>query len=61
MDPVSRRQVWDLIDAAKQGRVIILTTHSMEVPGGGELEQITLLWVLFDLLLHHKRFMHDAN
>jgi len=61
MDPVSRRQVWDLIDAAKQGRVIILTTHSMEVPGGGELEQITLLWVFFDLLLHHKRFMHDAN
>lgn len=58
---MSRRQVWDLIDAAKQGRVIILTTHSMEVPGGGEMEQITLLWVLFDLLLHHKRFMHDAN
>ena len=30
MDPVSRRQVWDLIAAAKAGRVVILTTHSME-------------------------------
>eukprot|EP01116_Phalansterium_solitarium_P019772 TRINITY_DN564_c0_g1_i1.p1 TRINITY_DN564_c0_g1~~TRINITY_DN564_c0_g1_i1.p1 ORF type:complete len:832 (+),score=308.60 TRINITY_DN564_c0_g1_i1:104-2599(+) len=30
MDPVSRRQVWNLIQKAKQGRVILLTTHSME-------------------------------
>lgn len=30
MDPVSRRQVWDIIERAKQGRAIILTTHSME-------------------------------
>eukprot|EP00955_Chlamydomonas_euryale_P003691 38911-Chlamydomonas_euryale.AAC.4 len=29
MDPVSRRQVWDLLGAAKRGRVVILTTHSM--------------------------------
>lgn len=35
MDPLSRRQVWDLINAAKQGRVVILTTHSMEVGGTG--------------------------
>jgi ABC-type multidrug transport system ATPase subunit len=26
----SRRQVWDLISACKRGRVVILTTHSME-------------------------------
>lgn len=30
MDPVSRRQVWNLIEKKKRGRVIILTTHSME-------------------------------
>ncbi|XP_074316992.1 ABC transporter A family member 2-like [Silene latifolia] len=30
MDPVSRRQVWDIIENAKNGRTIILTTHSME-------------------------------
>jgi len=30
MDPVSRREVWDMIAAAKKGRVIVLTTHSME-------------------------------
>eukprot|EP00898_Chlorokybus_atmophyticus_P003418 jgi/Chlat1/4077/Chrsp26S08850 len=30
MDPISRRYVWDIIEAAKPGRAIILTTHSME-------------------------------
>ena len=30
MDPGSRRQVWDLIEKVKKGRVVILTTHSME-------------------------------
>ena len=30
MDPVSRRQVWELINELKKGRVIMLTTHSME-------------------------------
>ena len=30
MDPVTRRSVWDMIQRAKQGRVIMLTTHSME-------------------------------
>jgi len=30
MDPVSRRQVWNIIEKAKAGRVIVLTTHSME-------------------------------
>ncbi|KAL9255618.1 ABC transporter A family member 2-like protein [Drosera capensis] len=30
MDPISRRQVWDIIENAKKGRAIILTTHSME-------------------------------
>ena len=30
MDPVTRRSVWDAINRAKKGRVIILTTHSME-------------------------------
>ena len=30
MDPVTRRDVWDMIIRAKQGRVIVLTTHSME-------------------------------
>jgi ABC-type multidrug transport system ATPase subunit len=30
MDPVSRRQVWEIISEAKKGRVVILTTHSME-------------------------------
>eukprot|EP00842_Homolaphlyctis_polyrhiza_P000564 jgi/Hompol1/1508/HPOL_000597-RA len=30
MDPVNRRHVWSFIEKFKQGRVIILTTHSME-------------------------------
>ncbi|GJD08798.1 ABC transporter A family member 2 [Galdieria sulphuraria] len=30
MDPVSRRHAWEMIEAAKAGRVIVLTTHSME-------------------------------
>ncbi|KAK9805624.1 hypothetical protein WJX72_008643 [[Myrmecia] bisecta] len=30
MDPISRRHVWDIIEDAKQGRAIVLTTHSME-------------------------------
>ncbi len=30
MDPISRRYVWDIIQEAKVGRAIILTTHSME-------------------------------
>ncbi|XP_021733802.1 ABC transporter A family member 2-like isoform X2 [Chenopodium quinoa] len=30
MDPISRRHVWDIIENAKRGKVVILTTHSME-------------------------------
>lgn len=30
MDPISRRHVWDAIEAAKRDRIVILTTHSME-------------------------------
>jgi len=30
MDPKSRRQVWEMIEELKVGRVIIMTTHSME-------------------------------
>ena len=30
MDPKSRRQVWRMIEQLKVGRVIIMTTHSME-------------------------------
>ena len=30
MDPISRRHVWDTIEAAKKGRAVVLTTHSME-------------------------------
>jgi ABC-type multidrug transport system ATPase subunit len=30
MDPVSRRFVWKHIDAIKENRVVILTTHAME-------------------------------
>lgn len=30
MDPISRRYVWDIIERAKEGRAIVLTTHSME-------------------------------
>ncbi|CAG8514994.1 1192_t:CDS:2 [Acaulospora morrowiae] len=30
MDPVNRRHVWSFIEKFKKGRVIILTTHSME-------------------------------
>lgn len=30
MDPINRRHVWDIIEDAKRGRAIVLTTHSME-------------------------------
>jgi len=30
MDPGNRRHVWNMIEKVKKGRVIILTTHSME-------------------------------
>ncbi|KAJ6814801.1 putative ABC transporter A family member 2 [Iris pallida] len=30
MDPLTRRNVWDIIEEAKKGRAIVLTTHSME-------------------------------
>lgn len=30
MDPITRRHVWDIINEAKKGRAIVLTTHSME-------------------------------
>ena len=30
MDPVNRRGVWDVIEQAKKGRVVVLTTHAME-------------------------------
>jgi len=30
MDPISRRATWDIIEAAKPDRAIVLTTHSME-------------------------------
>ncbi|XP_010256707.1 PREDICTED: ABC transporter A family member 2-like isoform X2 [Nelumbo nucifera] len=30
MDPITRRHVWDIIEDAKKGRAIVLTTHSME-------------------------------
>lgn len=30
MDPVSRREVWNVIESAKKNKVILLTTHSME-------------------------------
>ncbi|CAI9753878.1 unnamed protein product [Fraxinus pennsylvanica] len=30
MDPITRRHVWDVIEEAKKGRAIVLTTHSME-------------------------------
>ncbi|KAI7842323.1 hypothetical protein COHA_003963 [Chlorella ohadii] len=30
MDPISRRHVWDIVGAAKAGRAVVLTTHSME-------------------------------
>eukprot|EP01121_Diplochlamys_sp_Union-15-3_P022660 TRINITY_DN9723_c0_g1_i1.p1 TRINITY_DN9723_c0_g1~~TRINITY_DN9723_c0_g1_i1.p1 ORF type:complete len:188 (-),score=26.73 TRINITY_DN9723_c0_g1_i1:62-625(-) len=30
LDPASRRQIWNIIERAKVGRAVILTTHSME-------------------------------
>lgn len=30
LDPVSRREVWAVVQHVKQGRAIILTTHNME-------------------------------
>lgn len=30
LDPMSRREIWGAIQRLKKGRVIVLTTHSME-------------------------------
>ena len=30
VDPVNRRGVWDVIERAKHGRIVVLTTHAME-------------------------------
>jgi ABC-type multidrug transport system ATPase subunit len=30
LDPASRRNLWDVVKSSKEGRAIILTTHSME-------------------------------
>ena len=30
MDPYSRRQLWDLLQAKRKGRVILFTTHQMD-------------------------------
>jgi hypothetical protein len=30
MDPYSRRATWELVRRAKQGRVVVLTTHFMD-------------------------------
>jgi len=30
MDPVNRRHVWSFLEKFKKGRIMILTTHSME-------------------------------
>ncbi len=30
MDPVSRKQVWELIQKLKKKRVVIMTTHAMD-------------------------------
>ena len=30
MDPTARRETWEIIKQAKEGRIIILTTHYMD-------------------------------
>ena len=30
MDPVSRRQMWSLLQSKREGRVVFLTTHFMD-------------------------------
>ena len=30
MDPTARRETWEIIKQAKQGKIIILTTHYMD-------------------------------
>jgi ABC-type multidrug transport system ATPase subunit len=33
LDPMSRREIWNSIQKLKKGRVVVLTTHSMEEAG----------------------------
>ena len=54
LDPVSRRQLWKVIERTKKGRVIILTTHAMEeaellcdrigIIANGEMECSSFAW-----------------
>jgi len=56
LDPASKHQLWDVISAAKAGKSMILTTHSMEeadvlcdriaIMAGGELQCIGRSWQL---------------
>lgn len=57
MDPVTRRDVWDMIQRAKRKRVIVLTTHSMEV----RRAQLMFLRSLSLALSHaHEHHTRDA-
>lgn len=46
LDPVSRRHVWDTITWMKEsGRVVVLTTHNMEVCLGAHFALLTLFLI----------------
>jgi ABC-type Na+ transport system ATPase subunit NatA len=44
MDPYSRRATWNIIRAAREGRVVVLTTHFMD-----EAPEVVSSWFLPDI------------
>ncbi len=44
MDPVTRREVWDFLNAHKEGRTIVLSTNFMDE---GKIKENTLAGFLF--------------
>ena len=40
LDPASRRNLWDVVKSSKEGRAIILTTHSMQEAGAFPVDRV---------------------
>lgn len=44
MDPYSRRSTWEILQNARAGRIIVITTHFMDEVGVGALRSTSDRW-----------------
>ena len=67
MDPISRRQVWEFLSRAKEGRVIILTTYGGYTFSALYVYHIVLrfsyahLSSFLHLTFHHPLYRHSMT